>query len=203
MTDFERNDRPICVLKMTKELLWTSFSVIKYSFDKIKLTRFVLFRIVLDLLTDANAPHAFKVGEIFILEGLNYHSPDLIVDTLKYWALKKVIWDFSERLIELLENIGLFEVLITFEDSLPSFRVLSENENAFLCISFLAVLMAIYEIQCFEGNHLTRRYASSNLLNVIWGWLTNDAQKLSYLTVLNLLGNQSIYSLQIYPLLIY
>ena len=44
----------------------------------------------MELLTDANTPHAFKVGEIFVLEGLGESNVDFILFTLQYWAEKKV-----------------------------------------------------------------------------------------------------------------
>ena len=44
----------------------------------------------MELLTDANTPHAFKVGEIFVLKGLGESNVDFILFTLQYWAEKKV-----------------------------------------------------------------------------------------------------------------
>ena len=50
-----------------------------------------LVKPVLEVLTDAN-PHAFKVGEIHILEGIGIaNSSTMILAILKYWATSKVI----------------------------------------------------------------------------------------------------------------
>ena len=45
----------------------------------------------MEVLTEANNPHAFKVGEIFLLEGLKAHHACFIMGTLQYWAATKAI----------------------------------------------------------------------------------------------------------------
>ena len=47
----------------------------------------------MDLLTDANTEpeDKFKVGEMFLLEGLAACNVDYVIFTLQYWSEKKVI----------------------------------------------------------------------------------------------------------------
>lgn len=49
-----------------------------------------VLKAVLDVLTDTN-PHAFKVGELFILEGMSTGNSTMVVATLQYWAVNKGI----------------------------------------------------------------------------------------------------------------
>ena len=54
-------------------------------------------RAVLELLTEANNPHAFQIGEIFILEGLANQNSSFILSTLQYWAVNKANTKQSSR----------------------------------------------------------------------------------------------------------
>ena len=57
-----------------------------------------LVKPVLEVLTDAN-PHAFKVGEIHILEGISIaNSSQMIVAVLEYWATNKVRSQLFEQI---------------------------------------------------------------------------------------------------------
>ncbi len=50
----------------------------------------IFVRAVLELFTASN-PHAFKVGEMFILEGMSNGNSEMIVEILQYWAVNKAI----------------------------------------------------------------------------------------------------------------
>ena len=53
----------------------------------------------MEVLVEANNPSGtkFKVGEIFILEGLRAHHACLIVAILQHWAVHKAISEFPEQ----------------------------------------------------------------------------------------------------------
>lgn len=53
--------------------------------------KFCISRSVLELLSEANAPQPFKVGEIFILEGLAKRRVEFLLNVLHFWANHKAI----------------------------------------------------------------------------------------------------------------
>ena len=71
------------LVTLLQKYLYTNIviTIIRFSVHK--------FSVVLENFVNSN-PHSFKVGEIFIIEGLDVLNSAVIIAVLQYWAENKV-----------------------------------------------------------------------------------------------------------------